>query len=88
MGVRIVSLREGNAGAERCHNFIERYGKPLVSTSANFAGEQTPRMFNEIVSDMVNSVDGYPSPEIPMGTGEASQIVRIDPTGEVTILRA
>lgn len=87
IGVRIVSLRENNAGAEWCHNFIETCGKPLVSTSANIAGEQTPHVLHEIVHEIVDAVDGYPTWGEFLGTGESSQIVRIDTTGEVTILR-
>ncbi|MBS9774402.1 MAG: threonylcarbamoyl-AMP synthase [Tenacibaculum sp.] len=40
-----------------CRKLIKRLGKPLVSTSANISGRQTPKSFSEIEADILNSVD-------------------------------
>ena len=42
---------------EFCKALIKRFRKPIVSTSANMAGENSPRNFSEISSQIKNSVD-------------------------------
>ena len=42
---------------EFCHRLCERYGKPIVSTSANVSGEATPRTFANIDEAIVKGVD-------------------------------
>lgn len=40
-----------------CKALIKRFGKPIVSTSANISGEATPQTFSEITDVIKNSVD-------------------------------
>ena len=42
---------------EFCHRLCERFGKPIVSTSANVSGEPTAKQFADIDSSIVNGVD-------------------------------
>ena len=42
---------------EFCHRLCERYGKPIVSTSANVSGQPTARTFADIDQTIVNGVD-------------------------------
>ena len=42
---------------EFCHRLCERYGKPIVSTSANVSGAATPSTFADIESAIVDGVD-------------------------------
>ncbi|MBO4803707.1 MAG: threonylcarbamoyl-AMP synthase [Muribaculaceae bacterium] len=42
---------------EFCHRLCERFGKPIVSTSANVSGEATPRTFANIDEAIVKGVD-------------------------------
>jgi L-threonylcarbamoyladenylate synthase len=42
---------------EFCHRLCERYGKPIVSTSANVSGQPTARTFADIDADIVKAVD-------------------------------
>ena len=42
---------------EFCHRLCERYGKPIVSTSANVSGHSTARTFAEIDPSIVEGVD-------------------------------
>lgn len=40
-----------------CQQLIQRFRKPIVSTSANISGEPTPRNFNEIDQEIIDGVD-------------------------------
>ena len=40
-----------------CLQLIEKFGKPIVSTSANISGEPTPKSFSEISEAILNNVD-------------------------------
>lgn len=42
---------------EFCHQLCERFGKPIVSTSANVSGEPTAKTFADIAPAIVNGVD-------------------------------
>ena len=42
---------------EFCHRLCERFGKPIVSTSANVSGEPTAKSFAEISPAIVQGVD-------------------------------
>lgn len=40
-----------------CKELIQKFGKAIVSTSANISGEQSPRQFSEIKDEIRNNVD-------------------------------
>ncbi len=42
---------------EFCHRLCERFGKPIVSTSANVSGQPTAKTFADIDPAIVNGVD-------------------------------
>ena len=42
---------------EFCHRLCERFGKPIVSTSANVSGHPTAHTFADIEAPIVNGVD-------------------------------
>ena len=42
---------------EFCHRLCERFGKPIVSTSANVSGAPTAKTFKDIAPDIVKGVD-------------------------------
>jgi L-threonylcarbamoyladenylate synthase len=42
---------------EFCKHLIKRFGKPIVSTSANFSNKPTPVCFNDIETELINKVD-------------------------------
>lgn len=88
LAVRIVSAKEGNKGAERCHGLVSVFGKPIVSTSANLSGQPSPTSFAVIEEHIVHEVDAYLSPDIADSKGEPSQIVRISDDGSIEVLRA
>lgn len=67
---------------------IQRFRKPLVSTSANLSGKPTPQNFDEIEEEIKTAVDyvvqyrqddktkAKPSSIIKLGTGGEIQIIR------------
>src|SRR5688572_29392167 len=42
---------------EFCATLINRFGKPIISTSANISGERFPETFKEISDEIKNGVD-------------------------------
>lgn len=71
-----------------CHELLDAYGKPLVSTSANHSGEPSPIKFGNISSDILSSVDfALPAFTERDLTGRPSVIARYDENGELDFLR-
>ena len=50
VGIRIVKH-------DFCTPLIQRFRKPIVSTSANLSGEPSPKNFDDISSEIINAVD-------------------------------
>lgn len=69
-------------------NLIKQFGKPIVSTSANFSGEPSPKTFSEISEQLKQAVDYVSSQgrEI-LANKHASKIIKINKEGEITVLR-
>ena len=64
-----------------CQAMLRKLGRPIVSTSANISGEDTPRNLAEISREMVNpKFEGKP-------TGKASSILLFNEAGEFRIIR-
>lgn len=81
IGVRIVK-------SGFCHDLLETFGKPLVSTSANISGAPSPTKFGTVSSEIINKVD-YTLPAFTEKelTGIASVIARYDANGELDFIR-
>lgn len=84
VGIRMVT-RERN---EFCHRLIHKFGKPIVSTSANISGEPAPKDFSEISDEIHKNVDHVvrlishvPPPSSP------SSIIKLKANGEFKIIR-
>lgn len=73
---------------EFCNQLISRFGKPIISTSANFSGEKSPSFFDEISEELIKSVDytvkHRQTDTIPT---EPSSIIKIGLGGEIKIIR-
>jgi len=81
VGIRLVK-------DEFCKNLIHRFGKPIVSTSANISGEPAPSSFNEIKLDILNKVDyivNYRKNE--QNNVQPSTIIKVALNGEIKIIR-
>jgi len=74
--------------SEFCLQLLRRFRKPLVSTSANISGEETPSCYEEISAEIISSVDWCADPIYEEGaTGQASSIIKLGLSNEVTIIR-
>ncbi len=81
IGIRIVK-------DEFCEKLISKFGKPIVSTSANISGEASPSNFSEINENIINAVDyivkwkqNDNSRKVPSG------IIKLGINGEVVVIR-
>ena len=68
---------------------VHRFGRPLVSTSANISGEPSPGNFAEISQAIKDGVDYIVDPSLEKeSTSKSSQIINVGLDGEVKIIRA
>ena len=71
-----------------CQDLIRRFGKPIVSTSANIAGAPSPKAFNDIDAALRTQLDYCVSPHLEgQATGQASSIIKLGLNGAVQIIR-
>ncbi|TYP98550.1 L-threonylcarbamoyladenylate synthase [Sphingobacterium allocomposti] len=71
-----------------CEQLLQRFRKPLISTSANISGEPSPTCFDDISPVVKGGVDyivGYGQHE--KGDGKSSTVMKIDPSGKFAFLR-
>ncbi|UKI18325.1 MAG: threonylcarbamoyl-AMP synthase [Bacteroidales bacterium] len=67
---------------------LRRFGKPIVSTSANISGEETPKGLDKVSREIIDGVDYVVNPRVQgHPTGKPSSIVAFGPRGEVKIIR-
>jgi L-threonylcarbamoyladenylate synthase len=81
IGIRVVK-------DDFCRHLIKRFGKPLVSTSANISGREAPANFKNISGEVRDAVDYIvkyrQTDEQP---ASPSTVVRFNRNGEVQYLR-
>jgi L-threonylcarbamoyladenylate synthase len=71
-----------------CQQLIRKFGRPIVSTSANISGEMAPRNFSEIAEEIKKGVDyvvEYRQQETRKA--QASKIIKLSNDGRIKILR-
>ncbi|MBD1424863.1 L-threonylcarbamoyladenylate synthase [Sphingobacterium arenae] len=71
-----------------CELLLQRFRKPIVSTSANSSGEFSPSCFAEISEQIKAGVDyivSYGQDE--KGDGKSSTVMKLDPSGKFEFLR-
>jgi L-threonylcarbamoyladenylate synthase len=81
IGIRIVK-----------HDFVQqllqRFRKPITSTSANLSGQPTPQFFDEIDSKIKDSVDYIVDWEQDLRNNEkSSTIMKLSPSGQFSFIR-
>ncbi|MEY1640410.1 L-threonylcarbamoyladenylate synthase [Tenuifilum osseticum] len=71
-----------------CQQLISRFGRPIVSTSANYSGNPFPKNFNEISQELISSVN-FVVPETfdSESTGKPSSIIALGKGNQVRIFR-
>jgi L-threonylcarbamoyladenylate synthase len=81
IGIRVAS-------DEFCQKLITRFGRPIVSTSANVSGSSSPAFFDEISDEIKDAVDyivNYRQDDhIPR---KPSGIIKLGLGGEVQVIR-
>lgn len=71
-----------------CQRLIQRFKKPLVSTSANISGESAPQNFNEISPEIIESVDYVVEwRQDDYTKAQVSSILKLKTNGEITVIR-
>lgn len=81
IGIRITS-------EDFTRQLIQRFKKPIVSTSANISGSSSPAFFDEISDEIIGAVDyvvEYRQDDIT--PKEPSSIIKLGVDGEIEILR-
>ena len=72
---------------EFCKQLISKFGKPIVSTSANVSGDKTPKSFKEISLAILDSVDYVVNLQREEESDKSSTILKIAENGEIIVLR-
>jgi len=71
-----------------CSELIKRFGKPIVSTSANISGFASPAVFSQVSDDIKNAVDYIVTYKQDSFTrSKPSTIIRLRDDGMYTIIR-
>ena len=70
-----------------CKELIQKFGKPIVSTSANISGEKHPKQFSEITDKIKNNIDYIVNLHQDKIMKIPSQILLINKNGSIKILR-
>ena len=69
-----------------CRKLIKRFGKPIVSTSANVSGDSTPKSFQEISKPILDGVDYIVNLHQDSVSNKSSTILKIV-GNEIQVLR-
>ena len=81
VGIRIPMM-------DFCQQLVSRFGRPIVSTSANISGEPTPKKYAEISEEIRNAVDYVVDPSLEKGsTGQSSSIIKVGLDYSIEIIR-
>ena len=71
-----------------CQQLTAKLGRPIVSTSANISGQQTPKNFAEISEEIKAAVDHIVDPSLEKGaTGQSSSIIKVGLDYSIEIIR-
>ena len=81
VGIRVPMMDFGQ-------QLVAKFGRPIVSTSANISGEATPKKFAEISDAVKSAVDYIVDPSLERGsTGKASSIIKVGLDYSIEIIR-
>mgnify|MGYP003142234121 FL=1 len=72
---------------EFCKKLIQRFRRPLVSTSANISGEKTPQSYAEIDPLILEGVDYVVNLHHEKKSGKPSAIIKLKHDGSVKVIR-
>lgn len=81
IGIRIVNH-------PFCEQLLQRFRKPIISTSANISGQPSAASFDEIAEEIKNGVDYIVKfGQQDKGDGKPSIILKLDPSGKFEFIR-
>jgi L-threonylcarbamoyladenylate synthase len=81
LGIRIVE-------DDFCKKLIQKFKRPIVSTSANISGEKSPTNFQEISKEILEGVDYVVNLHHDKKSGKPSTIIKIKNDGTVKVIRS
>ncbi|EAR00172.1 L-threonylcarbamoyladenylate synthase [Maribacter sp. HTCC2170] len=70
-----------------CQYLINKFRKPIISTSANVTGQSTPKSFSEISEPILKGVDYIVNLEHDKKNESASSIIKLSNDGTVKVIR-
>jgi len=70
-----------------CRKLIQQFKSPIVSTSANIAGDAAPKDFKDIAPEILKAVDHVVNLHAVEKNNEPSTIIKIGLKGELNIIR-
>lgn len=70
-----------------CQIMIQKFGKAIVSTSANISGEPTPKDFKSIGSKILKGVDYVVNLPLENKNTAPSSIIKLSNDGKVKVIR-
>ncbi|MGW9686921.1 L-threonylcarbamoyladenylate synthase [Flagellimonas sp. 2504JD1-5] len=70
-----------------CQYLINKFGKPVVSTSANISGMPTPKQFKEIGQEILKGVDYVVNLPDENKNPSPSSIIKLGNDGQVKVIR-
>lgn len=71
-----------------CKMLCRKFGRAIVSTSANISSEPTPKGFKDISERIIGGVDMVVDPAFEgKPTGKPSSIIALSPSAEIKIIR-
>jgi L-threonylcarbamoyladenylate synthase len=88
-----VCSDDGSVGIRICHDefcgeLINRFRKPIISTSANLSGKPSPENFGEIDISVINAVDFVVKyRQNDRRKHSASPVIKLDQNGTIKIIR-
>jgi L-threonylcarbamoyladenylate synthase len=88
-----VASSDGSVGVRICTEpfcdaLIDAFRKPIISTSANISGEDTPAIFDDISEEVINGADYVCRYRQDDRTRlSASSVIRVSANGVIKILR-
>ena len=81
VGIRVVKH-------DFCAQLLQRFRKPIVSTSANISGEKSPQFFDDISEEIKEAVDYIVDFEQENRTvKKPSTIIKLGPSGQFEFIR-
>ena len=87
IGIRMVTPHH-QGGSDFCHRLVYKFGKPIVSTSANISGMPSPRNFSSIADEVRKSVDYVVNwKQNENNNAQPSSILKLKTNGEFKIIR-